>query len=210
MRAARFMILCACVASIGPAFALEGREGNGFILAGEPVAFDEQLLPRFTSGQIALASESTRKGFAMWAATGHGRRSIARFNTREFRIVVIEDLAEYGPGRAPQPAIATLIAANDPSRQKHYELILNPDWALPRDFRARLLSAPWQSADVMAATWAAEMLHIWFYAEGISLPHHGREDFQRHWRAVAAELGYPGLAHGDPEVRPYRLSSLGR
>ena len=206
MPSARLAILGACAALV----CSEGQASNGFILANEPVAFDGSLRPRFTAAQIAATSEATRSGFAMWAATAHGRRFIARFNTKEFRIVIFEDPEEMGPGRAPQPALATLIAAGDRSRQKHYEVILNPSYALPRDFRARLLSAPWQSGDVMAATWAAEMLHVWFYAEGISLPHHGRDDFQREWQSIAAELGFPDMSHGDPEehVSPYWVSSF--
>ena len=45
----------------------------------------------------------------------------------------------------------------------------------------------------------AEMLHIYFYSQGISLPHHERSDFQDEWRAVAAELGMPGVTHNDDD-----------
>lgn len=41
------------------------------------------------------------------------------------------------------------------------------------------------------------MLHIDFYSQGIVLPHHGRADFQRAWREVARQLGFPGLEHDD-------------
>ena len=54
---------------------------------------------------------------------------------------------------------------------------------------------PATPADVMAAAFGAEMLHIDFYSRGISLPHHERPDFQREWRAIAVELGMPGLRH---------------
>ena len=53
----------------------------------------------------------------------------------------------------------------------------------------------------MAAAWAAELLHIDFYSRGISLPHHQRADFQREWRAIAEELGFPTMPHGEDEER---------
>ena len=48
----------------------------------------------------------------------------------------------------------------------------------------------------MAAAWAAEMLHIDFYARGIALPHHERDDFQERWMAVAGQLGFGRMTHG--------------
>jgi hypothetical protein len=52
----------------------------------------------------------------------------------------------------------------------------------------------------MATAWAAEMLHIYFYSKGISLPHHTRSDFQDEWRAMARELGFPDMRHDDEDV----------
>ena len=55
---------------------------------------------------------------------------------------------------------------------------------------------------MMAAAWAGEMLHIDYYARGISLPHHERTDFQEECRAIARELGFPNLRHSDDEEEP--------
>ena len=63
---------------------------------------------------------------------------------------------------------------------------------------------PTTPAQVMAAAWAAEMLHIDFYSRGISLPHHSRTDFQTEWREVARQLGFPYLAHGDESDENHR------
>jgi hypothetical protein len=57
---------------------------------------------------------------------------------------------------------------------------------------------------MMAAAWAAEMLHIDFYARGISLPHHSRSDFQSEWLIIATQLGFPNLPHEDESERPPR------
>ena len=54
---------------------------------------------------------------------------------------------------------------------------------------------------MMALAWAGEMLHVSFYAQGVSLPHHNRADFQSQWREVAAELGMPMLTHDDDDDR---------
>jgi len=56
--------------------------------------------------------------------------------------------------------------------------------------------------EMMAAAWAGEMLHIAFYARGISLPHHQRADFQQEWHVMATELGFPNLAHDDGDESP--------
>ena len=72
-----------------------------------------------------------------------------------------------------------------------------------------------QTADSAAVVWAInelgsgldvgrEMLHVDFYARGISLPHHQRDDFQSEWQAVAAELGFPALRHNDEDDRRSR------
>src|SRR4029077_19649211 len=58
---------------------------------------------------------------------------------------------------------------------------------------------PANTADAMSIAWAGEMLHIYFYAHGISLPHHTRADFQEEWRAVAAERGMATVPHDDDD-----------
>jgi len=62
-----------------------------------------------------------------------------------------------------------------------------------------LLNEPANASDMMAVAWAGEMLHIYFYAQGISLPHHPRADFQDQWHAVADELGMVLVTHDDQE-----------
>jgi hypothetical protein len=49
----------------------------------------------------------------------------------------------------------------------------------------------------MAAAWAGEMLHIYYYSKGIGLPHHSRPDFQVNWQTMTRELGMAGLPHGN-------------
>jgi hypothetical protein len=172
-----------------------------FMLAGEPVTFDAGLKPRFTGNQMRSVSEATRTGLARWAATPQGRALIARFNRSEYEIVVTEDLHEPSPGRAPQPGIATLVAAGDHTKRKAYSIILNPTFFRVSEDQAPYPDEPATPADVMAAAFAAEMLHIDFYSRGISLPHHERPDFQREWRAIAADLGMPGLRHDENDER---------
>ena len=165
-----------------------------FVLGGEPVAFDANLIPRFTPSQIEHSRAATRDGMILWAMTAQGRRLIEHFRAPEYRIVVIESDDESGAGRAPQPSLATLMAAGVASKTKTYELILNPsDYRRPRDVTE--IAGPRTAAEVMAAAWAGEMLHIYYYSQGISLPHHNREDFQERWREVAEELGWPEMRH---------------
>lgn len=165
-------------------------------LAGEAITFGSELQPSFTARQVRNISQPTRDGLALWAATGQGRRLISRFQSGEYEITVREDLNENGAGRAPDPGLLTLIAANDRSRMKIYALILNPSFVLPNQ--------PASAAQMMAIIWAGEMLHIDFYSRGISLPHHQRSDFQKEWREVAVELGFPDLMHDGGDERPYR------
>lgn len=121
---------------------------------------------------------------------------IARFRTPEYQVTIAEDDSEAGPGRAPQPGLATLMSAIDPTRVKEYTLILNPALANQYGRADRFdLGEPATPRDVMAAAWAGEMLHIDFYADGIPLPHHKRPEFQRRWRTAAIELGFPGMRH---------------
>jgi hypothetical protein len=167
---------------------------GSFILAGEPVVFDEQLRPVFTRRQTQGTDPATREGLVRWAETGEGQRLIARFNRREFRVVIREDLSEDGAGRAPQPSLGTLVVANDHTKIKSYDLILNPAYGASKGFDP-VVGAPSRQADFMAAAWAGEMLHIDFYSQGISLPHHERSDFQQEWRLVAGQLGFPTLPH---------------
>lgn len=171
------------------------------VLAGEPVHFDAALRPQFTSNQVKNSAESTRAGLARWAATPHGQQLLANFSG-DCKVRVTEDPAEDGAGRAPQPGIATLVAAADHSKLKTYDLVLNPMYFRVPDGMIPLPNQPATPADMMAAAWAAEMLHIHFYLQGISLPHHQRADFQREWRAVAMELGMPALTHDDDDARP--------
>ena len=111
-----------------------------------------------------------------------------------------EELLDDGTGDAPQPGIATLLIANDHTKMKTYDVILNPSFRpTPADATPMSLDEPSAPAQLMAAAWAAEMLHIDFYAHGISLPHHARADFQEQWREIARELGFPRLPHGDTD-----------
>jgi hypothetical protein len=170
-----------------------------FVLAGEPVRFDGNSMPQFTDNQMRNTSEATRAGLARWASTEQGKRLIAYFSSREFRITVTEDQDETGAGRAPQPGLATLVAAYDHKRTKNYDLILNPAFFRLPIGMDPLPNQPSTPADMMAVAWAGEMLHIYFYSQGISLPHHPRSDFQEQWHSVAAELGMPAVRHDDDD-----------
>jgi hypothetical protein len=187
MRFAAVMLLAVCTS----AFA---AERSVIVVAGEGVHFGADGQPQFTAAQMRNSAAATRNGLVRWSGTAHGRALIAYFAAAGNSIDIIEDEGEEGIGRAPQPGIATLAAAADRSKQKTYELVLNP--------RSQQPATP---GDLMSAAWAGEMLHIYFYSQGISLPHHQRADFQREWRAVAAELGMPALTHEDAdESRPQR------
>lgn len=177
---------------------------SAFIMAGDSVRFDDKLQPRFTARQINGTSEAARAGLARWAATEHGARLVAYFNAGEYEVIVTEDSSEEGMGRAPQPGIATLAAATGHGKVKSYDLILNPRFFLVPKGMTPLPDQPTTPADMMAAAWAAEMLHIYFYSQGVSLPHHQRPDFQREWRSVATELRMPMLTHDDDDERQSR------
>ena len=170
---------------------------GGIVLAGERVTFDARSAPQFSTQQIRMTAAATREGLSKFAATRHGRTLITWFTQNECSIVVTEDADDQGAGKAPQPGLATLVAAADHSRLKTYALSLNPySFVLPAGIKP-LPNQPSNAGDVMAAAWGAEMLHISFYARGISLPHHRRDDFQAEWRAIAGELGFPGMPHDD-------------
>jgi hypothetical protein len=171
---------------------------SAFVLCGERIRFDDRAAPQFTANQIQSSSAAIRGGLEQWAATEHGRAMIERFNAGGYEIVVSEDSTEGGMGRAPEPGIATLTSAGDRSKTKVYVLILNPSFVLPKGM-VPILNQPATPADMMAAAWAGEMLHIDFYSRGISLPHHPRDDFQEQWSIMAAELGFPTLKHDDDD-----------
>jgi len=173
-----------------------------FIFCGEKVAFDRDLLPQFTPNQMQNCTAATRDGFTRWAATAHGRALIRRLDGR---VVITEDLGEGGAGRAPEPSIATMAALGNSTRV--YTLILNPNFVIPKGM-AVMPGQPVTPADMMAAAWAGEMLHIDFYSRGISLPHHPRPDFQEEWSAVAAEIGFPNLRHDDDDEGGYRRRAI--
>ena len=172
---------------------------SAFILAGQPVVFDASLRPLFSERQIRETSAEVRAGLARWAATPSGRRLVARLDGREYAVVIVEDAFEEGPGRAPQPGLATLVAAGDRRALKVYTVIVNPAFRLSQGRNMFPTGQPRTQTDMMAAAFAGEMLHVDFYSRGISLPHHGRSDFQDEWRAVARELGYPDMQHEDDE-----------
>ena len=123
---------------------------------------------------------------------------IRRLDTREYDIEVSPELLNNSTGEAPPPSIATIINAVDHSKVKSYELLLNPSFK-PTTETLVFNDEPATPGQMMAAAWAAEMLHIEFYARGISLPHHSRADFQKEWRELARQLGFPRLAHGDSD-----------
>jgi hypothetical protein len=167
-----------------------------FVLCGEKIAFDRDLTPQFTPNQSLNTSAATRDGLVRWAATDHGRALIEHLRGE---IRVTEDWAEGGAGRAPEPGIATLTSMGE----RVYTVILNPSFVLPAGM-VPMPNQPATPADMMAAAWAGEMLHVDFYSRGISLPHHQRDDFQEEWSAVAGELGFPTLRHEDDDERQFR------
>jgi hypothetical protein len=180
-----------------------------FVIAGEPLRFDAAARPQFTAAQMAHTAAATRDGMTRWAATAQGHALVEWFAENDCEIQVIEDKGEQGIGRAPQPGLATLIATHQHTRRT-FQLILNPQFfKLPKDMTP-LPDEPATPADVMAAAWAGEILHIWFYARGISLPHHQRPDFQREWHLVARQLRIPNLTHDDfdAQATPWRGRSL--
>jgi len=173
----------------------------GIVLAGEPVHFDGNLRIAFTDAQLRGSSAATREGLVRFASTPHGRRMLRRFSTSDYTIEVVENDNEVEVASAPEPGIATLVAANDHSIRKRYAIVLHPmPFSLPQGATA-LPNQAATPADQMAAAWAAELLHVDFYSRGISLPHHQRDDFQREWHAIARELGFPAMLHGEDDER---------
>src|SRR5512132_2034955 len=98
----------------------------GVLLAGEPLHFDANQRIYFSESQLRGTSAATREGLIRFASTPHGRRMLRRFATSEYTIVVIEDENGGEVGSAPQPGIATLIAASDHAIPKSYEIVLHP------------------------------------------------------------------------------------
>lgn len=177
------------------------------MLANEPVRFDGNHLPQFTANQMQNTSVAIRNGLSKWAATAHGRHMIEYLAAHHCEITVVEDDSENAMGRAPEPGIATMVA-----KRKTFVMVLNPTfYRLPKDMQP-LPGEPANASDAMALAWAGEMLHIYFYARGISLPHHERPDFQEQWTAIAGELGMTGVRHddGDAFARPVIVRYLGR
>lgn len=203
MRLALVLLIVVSGARAIPPANVSARPLRGLILAGEPIRFMDGA-PRFSREQLRRVSAATRDGLARWAQTEHGRNLIARFDRDDYQIFVVEDGDERAVGRAPQPAIGTMVSSGDRSKLKVYRLVLNPAVAEmsgatgdPARGALDIFGEPRTAAERMAAAWAGEMLHIDFYSRGIVLPHHGRADFQRAWQNVAAQLGFPGLEHDD-------------
>jgi len=167
------------------------------LLAGEPVRF--LPVPQFTMRQVRQTADATRAGLTRWAATEHGRMVIASLASKEYDVVVLEDGADVSAGNAPQPGIATLAASGDHSKVKTYVIVLNPTFYAELKDMKPLRTEAGTLPELMSAAWAAEMLHVYFYAQGVSLPHHPRPDFQEMWRAMATELGFPTMRHDDED-----------
>ena len=118
--------------------------------------------------------------------------------------MIAENSDDDGPGRAPQPALATLVAHGDHHAVKKYIIFINPDFRIVKGRNISPRSQPATQIDMMAAAIAGEMLHVDFYSRGISLPHHQRSDFQQEWREIARQLGYPDMKHEDDDGRAIR------
>jgi hypothetical protein len=173
-------------------------------LANQRIAFDpKDCTPHFPN---EIDAPAVRDGLRAFASTPRGCEMIRRLDTREYDVEVFEETLDNSTGEAPPPSIATIIDAADHSKVKSYELILNPSFKRTNEIVV-FTDEPVTPAQMMAAAWAAEMLHIEFYARGISLPHHSRSDFQEEWREIAKQLGFPRLTHGDEAddaSRPWR------
>lgn len=167
-------------------------------LAKDRVTFDEKCAPHFTANQIESTPPAIREGLALYTATERGCATARRFDAREYEIDVFEDDLDHSTGEAPPPGLATLLAANDHKTLKKYDLILNPSFQRNSE-KVVFDDEPNTPARMMAAAWAAELLHIDFYSRGISLPHHTRNDFQDEWHELARQLGFPRLEHLDSD-----------
>ena len=170
---------------------------TGFIFAGEQLAFDARCNPQFTRVHVENTHAATREGLTRWAKTARGCRQVKHFSRPDYRVFIVEDETERGMGRAPQPSIGTMVSYARPANVKVYQVILNPALAVMPRADSTPFDEPVTPAELMAAAWAGEMLHIDFYSRGIVLPHHDRSDFQKEWQEIATELGYPTLQHAD-------------
>ena len=163
-------------------------------IANQRIAFDAKDCTPHFGGDVS--APAIRDGLRAFASTPKGCEMIRRLDTREYNVEVSEETLEDSTGQAPPPSIATIIDAVDHGKVKKYEMLLNPSFKRTNETLV-FTDEPATPAQFMAAAWAAEMLHIEFYARGISLPHHSRADFQDEWREIARQLGFPRLAHGD-------------
>src|SRR5438477_436219 len=116
---------------------------GGFILCQEAVRFDKDLQPRFSAHQIERCSAATRDGLARWTATPHGRALVKRFNSVDYRIMIVEDTSEEAAGKAPEPGIATMASVGESSPVKTYLLILNPSFVQPNPIIAVPVGDNW-------------------------------------------------------------------
>src|SRR5512142_1417947 len=138
-----------------------------FILAGDPLTFDAAFTPQFTPNQMHATADATRVGLVRWAATAEGQKLIRYCADNGLVVTVTEDGDEAGLGRAPDPRLANLVAAAHHSRVHNFDIVLNPRFFQLPDGMKPLPNEPATPADAMAAAWAGEMLHIYFYARGI-------------------------------------------
>lgn len=173
---------------------------GSIVLCGEPLRVRADLSVQFTDKQVRESHAATRAGLVRWAATPQGRELLSKFDAKEYRVVVVEDPEEPSMGRAPMPGMITFLNVTDRAKVKTYELILNPFAGFVPSEAITLGGQPTSVNDYMAAAWAAEMLHIHLYAQGVSLPHHQRDDFQQAWLEVAEQLGFPTMQHGGDSV----------
>jgi hypothetical protein len=191
--------LCCATASHALDVRKEPEPAAVILLGGEPVRFDANFRIEFSDQQLRTTAAATRAGLVRWAATNHARELLAEMLRTHGRINAVEMLDHTGIGSAPEPGIATFAALADRSKLKTYTLLINPTpLNIPADMRP-MGNVPATTADFMTLAWAAEMLHIQFYARGIRLPHHERNDFQEAWQALAAELQFPTVTHGDED-----------
>lgn len=169
----------------------------GVILAGERIQVRDDGIT-FSAAQVNGTSAATRAGFVRWARTEQGRTILRYLADNECAVTIVEDGAEPSVGSAPQPGLATL-AKRLQADVKRFVIVLNPTFFRIPEGATLLPGEPANAAEMMSVGWAAEMLHVYFYAQGISLPHHRRDDFQRLWLESATELGFPRLTHGVEE-----------
>lgn len=168
------------------------------ILGGEAVDIRDDGV-RFTTTQVRDTSAATRAGLVRWSKTRQGKTILRYLAEHSCAVTVVEDADEPSIGVAPQPGIATLASRLHSEERRQFVVVLNPAIFKVPEGASLLPGEPANAGEMMAVGWAAEMLHVYFYAQGISLPHHRRDDFQKLWLASAAELGFPQMKHGGEE-----------